>query len=174
MKKRVCILLALLMLLSTCAGLAEGVEGGEDNTAFTFATTDLDGNIVTSAEIYAGNKITMINIWASWCGPCVRELAELAKIHTQLQESGCGVIGILMDSYDEEGVKTAQALMAENGTNYPVLALGEDLYGLLSVIQAVPTTIFVNSDGNLVGDPIVGAMPELYVPTVMALLGETA
>ena len=174
MKRCVCILLALLMLLSTCAALAEGAEGGEDAYTFTFATTDLDGNIVTSAEIYAGNRITMINIWASWCGPCVSELAALAQIHTQLQESGCGIVGILIDSLEAEGVETAQAVMAENGTNYPVLALSEDLYGLMSVIQVVPTTIFVDSNGKLVGNPIFGARTDLYVPTVLALLGETA
>ena len=167
MKKLICIILALLLAICPMA-LAEG--GGKEAYTFTFATMDLDGNIVTSAEIYAGNKITMINFWATWCPPCVGELAELAEVHTQLQEAGCGVVGILMDSYDPEAVRTAKALMAQNGTNYPVLALGEDLYPLAQVISVIPTTVFVDSSGNLVGTPIVGALVDQYVPTVKALL----
>ena len=171
MKKLICIILALLLAICPMA-LAEG--GGKEAYTFTFATMDLDGNIVTSAEIYAGNKITMINFWATWCPPCVGELAELAEVHTQLQEAGCGVVGILMDSYDPEAVRTAKALMAQNGTNYPVLALGEDLYSLAQVISVIPTTIFVDSSGILVGTPIIGALVDQYVPTVKALLGEAA
>ncbi len=170
MKKRICVALALL--LAVCmAALAEGTEdGGDADNSLTFTTTDLDGNNVTSAEIYAGNKITMINFWATWCPPCVGELAELAEVHTQLQEAGCGVVGILMDSYDPEAVVTAKALMAQNGTNYPVLTLGEDMYPLAQAISAIPTTVFVDGSGTLVGTPIVGAMVDQYVPTVKTLL----
>ena len=167
MKKLICIILALLLAICPMA-LAEG--GGKEAYTFTFATMDLDGNIVTSAEIYAGNKITMINFWATWCPPCVGELAELAEVQTQLQEAGCGVVGILMDSYDPEAVRTAKALMAQNGTNYPVLALSEDLYPLAQVISVIPTTVFVDSSGTLVGTPIIGALVDQYVPTVKALL----
>lgn len=170
MKKWLCASLALLMLLSACAVLAEGAEGGEDANTFSFVTTDLDGNAVTSAEIYAGNRITMINFWATWCPPCVGELAELAEVHSRLREMGCGVVGILMDSYDPEGLEAAKTLMAQNGTNYPVLALSEELYGLTRVISAIPTTVFVDSSGILVGKPIVGALVDQYVPTVKALL----
>ena len=167
MKKLICT--ALVLLLAICP-VAMAEEGGASDYSFTFATTDLDGNIVTSAEIYASNKITMINFWATWCPPCVGELAELAEVHTQLQEAGCGGVGILMDSYDPEAVRTAKALMAQNGTNYPVLALGEDLYPLAQVISVIPTTVFVDSSGTLVGTPIVGALVDQYVPAVKALL----
>jgi len=170
MKKLICIVLALL-LAAGMAALAEGTEdGGAEDYSFTFATTDLDGDIVTSAEIYAGNKITMINFWATWCPPCVGELAELAEVHTRLREAGCGVVGILMDSYDPEAVATAKGLMTQNGTNYPMLALSEDLYPLAQVISVIPTTIFVDSSGTLVGTPIIGALVDQYVPAVMALL----
>ncbi|MBQ9040428.1 MAG: TlpA family protein disulfide reductase [Clostridia bacterium] len=167
MKKLICT--ALVLLLAICP-VAMAEEAGALDYSFTFATTDLDGNIVTSAEIYAGNKITMINFWATWCPPCVGELAELAGVHTQLQEAGCGVVGILMDSYDPGAIETAKALMAQNGTNYPVLALSEDLYPLAQVINLIPTTVFVDSSGTLVGTPIVGALVDQYVPAVKALL----
>ena len=77
MKKRICT--ALVLLLAICP-VAMAEEAGALDYSFNFATTDLDGNIVTSAEIYAGNKITMINFWATWCPPCVGELAELAAV----------------------------------------------------------------------------------------------
>lgn len=170
MKKRICT--ALVLLLAICP-VAMAEEGGASDY-ITFATTDLDGNIVTSAEIYAGNKITMINFWATWCPPCVGELADLAEVHTQLQEAGCGVVGILMDSYDPGAIETAKALMAQNGTNYPVLALSEDLYPLAQVINLIPTTVFVDSSGTLVGTPIVGALVDQYVPAVKALLEPAA
>lgn len=174
MKKWLCALLALVMLLSACAVLAEGAEGGEDAFAFNFATTDLDGNIVSSAEIYAGNKITMINFWATWCPPCVGELAGLAEVHSRLREMECGVVGILMDSNDPKGVESAKALMAQNGANYPVLVLSEDMYGLTQAISVIPTTIFVDGSGTLVGRPIIGALVEQYVPTVKTLLESMA
>ena len=173
MKKWLCTALAL-MLLSTSAVLAEGAEGEEDAYTFNFATTDLDGNIVTSAEIYAGNRITMINFWATWCPPCVGELAELAGVHTQLQEVGCGVVGILMDSYDLKAIEAAKKLMAQNGTNYPVLVLSEDVYPLAQVISVIPTTVFVDSSGTFVGTPIFGALVDQYVPSVKALLEPAA
>ena len=171
MKKLICT--ALVLLLAICP-VAMAEEGGASDYSFTFATTDLDGNIVTSAEIYAGNRITMINFWATWCPPCVGELAELAEVHTQLQEAGCGVVGILMDSYDPGAIETAKALMAQNGTNYPVLALSEDLYPLAQAINLIPTTVFVDGSGALVGTPIVGALVDQYVPAVKSLLEPAA
>ena len=98
------------------------------------------------------------------------ELAELVEVHSQLQEVGCGVVGILMDSNDPKGVEAAKKLMAQNGTNYPVLVLSEDVYPLAQVISVIPTTVFVDSSGTFVGTPIVGALVEQYVPTVKSLL----
>ena len=163
MKKYICAMLMAILLLSLCGfALAEGAS----EQHFNFATTDLDGNIVTSAEIYAGNKITLINFWATWCPPCVGELGELAEIHRQLREVGCGVVGILVDDDTEE----AHALMQKNGTGYPVLNLSEDMVDLAETVTAIPTSYFVDGSGAIVGERIVGAFPEQYVPTVMALL----
>ena len=163
MKKLICAALVALMLLSVlCGAVAE--EGREYR--FTFGTTDVDGKAVTSAELYAGNKYTMLNFWATWCPPCIGELGELAEIHSQLQEMGCGVVGILLDDDFEK----AHALMAENGTNYPVLVPSEDMYGLLGAITSIPTTIFVDGNGALVGTPIVGAYPEAYLSMARELM----
>jgi len=163
MKKLICAMLAAALVLAACgAALAENITVD----SFSFVTGDLDGNSLTSAELFAGNRITMINFWATWCGPCVRELGDLAKVHSQLRELGCGVVGILVDDDFTE----ARNLMKENGTNYPMLTLSEDMNPLLAGITVVPTTIFVDSNGAIVGETIEGAFPERYVDAVKALL----
>ena len=163
--KRIISIIIALMLLSGAA-LAE-IGGG---VSFTFATTDMAGNTVTSAEAFAGNKITLVNLWATWCPPCVGELGELAQIHERLREMDCGVVGILLDADQAGAVGKARSLMEENGVGYPVLALSEDMYDVLSTVDVIPTSFFVDSNGNIVGTPIVGALPEEYIPAVKALL----
>ena len=167
MKKYIRTALLAALLLAVC-GIALAGEAALDR--FDFATTDLDGNAVSSADIYAGNRITMVNFWATWCPPCVRELGELTEIHSQLQQMSCGVIGILIDDDLEE----AHALMAKNGTNYPVLLLSKDMNGLARTVTAIPTTYFVDATGAVVGEPIIGAYVDRYVPAVETLLGEQA
>ena len=164
MKRIISIIIALM--LTAGAALAEAGGG----TSFTFATTNLAGDPVTSAEVFAGNKITMVNLWATWCPPCVGELGELAQIHEKLRQMDCGVVGILLDADQEGAIGKARSLMEENGVGYPVLALSEDMYDVLSTVEAIPTSFFVDSNGNIVGTPIVGAMPEEYIPAVKALL----
>ena len=162
MKKLVCAALVAVLLVFCVAALAEG--GSVER--FEFSTTDVDGNAVTSAEVFAGNRITMVNFWATWCPPCVGELADLARVHTQLQEMGCGVVGILVD----DDFAAAHSLMAENGTNYPMLSLSEDMANLLEEISVVPTTFFVDETGAIVGERIEGAFPDQYVDAVKALM----
>jgi len=162
MKKLICAAMALALLAACAGALAEGAAAG----SFTFATTDLDGNIVTSAELYAGNKITVFNFWATWCPPCVGELGALAQLHRQLREMDCGVVGILLD----DDFDAARRLMKENSTDYPVLLLSEDMYDLVRGITTIPTTCFADEAGRIVGEPIVGAYPDRYLSAVEALV----
>ena len=143
--------------------------------SFKFETTDLDGNPVTSDEIYANNKITMFNYWGTWCGPCVGELAELAGIDAQLRKMGCGVVGILQDAAKEGGIEAAKALIAENGIEYLNLVPSPGMGNILDAVSSFPTTFFVDATGTVVGKAIFGALPDRYIPTVEALLnGEPA
>ena len=82
----------------------------------------------------------------------------------------CGVVGILIDSDQAGAIGKARSLMEENGIGYPVLVLSEDMYNVLSTVELIPTTFFVDSNGNILGTPIVGALPEEYIPAVQALL----
>ena len=137
--------------------------------AVSFETTDTDGNSVTSEDLFSSNKITMINIWASWCGPCIRELPELQAISERLKEKNCGVIGLLYDGDGEEALETAKKLMTDNGVSYPVILPPENVDSLFP-LEAFPTTYFVDSEGKIVSEPIVGAYVDQYETTVDALL----
>ena len=166
MKKLICTVLVMALVAALWIAVAEGIQVDR----FDFTTTDLEGNEVTSEALYAQNKITMVNLWATWCGPCVGELGELAELHTQLQEMGCGVVGVMLDSTTDEGMQAAPKLMEENGTNYPVVAYSADMDALLEGVSGIPTSFFVDSTGAIVGEPIVGAYPDRYLPAVQALL----
>ena len=166
MKKLICTVLVMALVAALWIAVAEGIQVDR----FDFTTTDLEGNEMTSEALYAQNKITMVNLWATWCGPCVGELGELAELHTQLQEMGCGVVGVMLDSTTDEGMQAAPKLMEENGTNYPVVAYSADMDALLEGVSGIPTSFFVDSTGAIVGEPIVGAYPDRYLPAVQALL----
>ena len=133
-----------------------------------FETTDLDGNTVTSEELFAGNEITMVNCWGVWCINCVNEMEELAQIHKRLQEKGCGIVGLEWEKDpSEETYQTAWEKMKEWGTDYPNALLPEEL---VDVIEGYPTTFFVDREGNILGMPIVGAAVSQYESTLDALL----
>ena len=72
----------------------------------------------------------MVNIWASWCGPCIRELPELQAISERLKEKNCGVIGLLYDGDGAEALETAKKLMTDNGVSYPVILPPENVDSL--------------------------------------------
>jgi thiol-disulfide isomerase/thioredoxin len=136
----------------------------------SFTTTDLDGNTVTSEELFKDNEITMVNAWGTWCGNCVNEMEELAAIHSRLKEKGCGVIGIeYEETPDEETYQKARDLMKEKGTNYPNVLMPDD-NEILNLISGFPTTLFVDREGKILTNPIVGAKVDKYEPTVEALL----
>ncbi len=138
-------------------------------STLSFTTTDLDGVPVTSEELFASNEITMINYWGTWCHFCVEEMAELAQIHTRLQEKGCGIIGILQDGDTDETLALARQIMDENGTNYPTVLLDDSMF-FLDTVSAFPTSFFVDSSGTVLCDPVQGAVPDRYEAIVDALL----
>ena len=145
-------------------------EPADENAALIgskaeFTAKDLDGNTVSSADLFAKNEITMVNIWATWCGPCVGELAELQKLHSSLQEKGCGVIGLLIDN----DLSEARKLIAKNGVAYPVLRAPANLNSIFPV-DAYPTTYFVNREGEILSAPVVGAYMDQYRDRLAALL----
>ena len=136
-----------------------------------FESKDLDGNAVNSKDVFGKNKYTMINIWASWCGPCIKELPELEEINKEFEAEGCGIIGLLVDGTDPVGLSDAKEIIADTGVTYMNVIDNDGLADLLQV-TGVPTTIFVDENGKIVGKTIVGADPEAYKKVMEGLLGE--
>jgi thiol-disulfide isomerase/thioredoxin len=134
---------------------------------FEFTAKDLEGKEISSADLFAKNEVTMLNIWATWCGPCIGELEELQKLHTDLQEKGCGLVGMLIDD-DQE---TANQLISENGLTYPMV-WAPDTLGDFITLEGVPTTLFIGKDGTVLASPIVGADVEGYNETLATLINK--
>ena len=141
-----------------------------EGKTLSFTTTDLDGNTVTSADLFKDNEVTMVNLWGTWCHNCVDEMEELAAIHDRIKENGCGIIGIeYEEDPSEDTYQKARDLMKEMGTNYPNVLMPAD-NEILDQVSGFPTTFFVDREGKILSKPIVGAKVSEYEPTVEALL----
>ena len=139
-----------------------------------FTAEDADGKTWTSAELFARNRYTMMNIWGTWCGPCVGELGELARIHQQLEKKDCGLLGLEYEyNYDADTLQEGKDLLAENGATYPNVLVNDDMT-FMNEITGVPTSFFVDSEGTVVGGPVAGANIEAYEKILadLNLLGE--
>ena len=129
---------------------------------FNFETVDVDGNKVTSEELFGKNEVTMVNYWGTWCGPCRGELAELGEINERLADKGCGIIGIVEDAVadDQETLKAAKDLLTENKVGYVNLVPNKDMAEILDQVTAYPTSFFVDKTGKILCTPIEGAAVE--------------
>ena len=127
-----------------------------------FEGKDLDGNEVKSDELFSGNAVTVVNFWFTTCGPCVGELAELDALNKELAEKGGTLIGInafTLDG-DEAAISEAKDVLAKKGASYRNVYFNSDGEAgrFTTNIFAYPTTYVVDRKGNIVGDPIVGAI----------------
>lgn len=132
-------------------------SGDSSKNVIRFTTTDLDGNRVTE-KIFADNKITMINIWGTFCGPCINEMPDLGKLSAKYKSKGLEIVGVVCDVYDASQSATAKSIVKKTGANYRHLVTSLDVENtLLKDVQAVPTTIFVDSNGRQIGKTYVGS-----------------
>lgn len=126
----------------------------------TFDAQTLDGASLSS-DLFADSRITMVNVWATYCNPCLNEmpgLGELALTYDSDDFQLIGIISDVMEGADEKTLQKAADLVAQTGADYPHLLLNESLYtALLKEVSAVPTTFFVNQDGQIL-DTVIGAM----------------
>ena len=163
--------LVLLLTLSACGKKEAAEPSATPLTGLSFSTKDIDGSKVSSESLFQQNKITMVNLWTSWCSPCIRELPELDALYTEYRDRGVAVVGILLDGDEESALESAKTLMIKAGVTYTVLRPSADMGSLLEV-QYVPTTLFVDRDGNLIGEVVVGADVQAYRENLEKLLGE--
>ena len=166
---------ALIEALKNAEYFAPQIPGAElVGKTIRFETKDIDGRPVKSEDLFSAHDVTMVNIWATWCGPCKNELEELGNIHRRLEKKNAAVIGIC----DDAGEKTEEcrALIAEKNLSYlnilPYEGMTDDL-----AVEAFPTSFFVDSTGKIMTYPVIGVPADVsdYEKTIDSLLaGETA
>lgn len=172
MKRFLILIAALCLLMLTACGqaapeaspdAAEASDSGQTaGILSSFSTTDLDGNSVDQS-VFADHKLTMVNIWATFCGPCISEMPELGTLASEYADKGLQIVGLVSDVTDSDGnldekqLSLARDIVAETGANYTHIVPGEGLNGLLSQVSGVPTTLFVDSEGKQVGKAYLGS-----------------
>ena len=146
------------------SGADKMAEQGSMQKFPAFEGKDLDGNAVKSDELFSGNAVTVVNFWFTTCNPCVGELAELDALNEELAEKGGSLIGVntfTLDG-DEAAISEAKDVLAKKGATYQNVYFDSDGEAgkFTANIFAYPTTYVVDRSGNIVGEPIVGAITE--------------
>ena len=137
---------------------------GDAQTFPAFEGKDLDGNEVKSDELFSANAVTVVNFWFTTCSPCVGELGDLDALNKELAEKGGALIGVnafTLDG-DETAIADAKDVLAKKGATYQNVYFDSSSAAgaFTSNIFAFPTTYVVDRNGNIVGEPIVGAITE--------------
>ena len=146
------------------SGADKMAEQGSMQKFPAFEGKDLDGNPVKSDELFSGNAVTVVNFWFTTCNPCVGELSELDALNKELAEKGGALIGVntfTLDG-DEAAISEAKDVLAKKGATYQNVYFDSDGEAgkFTTNIFAYPTTYVVDRSGNIVGEPIVGAITE--------------
>lgn len=155
----------ILIMLSGCSIENEiltapdtGKEISSSNQFPYFITQDLYGNVWTQ-EIFNEYDLTMVNIWGTYCGPCIDEMPDLGRLYKELDQINVNLIGIMVDVSQKTNKELALQIAEKSGATYTHLLMDENIFNYLNHnVSAIPTTIFVDSKGNVVGIPIVGAL----------------
>lgn len=147
--------------------IPEQTETALGDSVPSFNTVDLNGKTVTQ-NIFADRKLTVVNIWGTFCGPCIEELPELGKWAGKLPDNTqiIGIVGDIDGADDKEHLELAQKICDKASVSYTNLIPDKSLHKMLKGVVGYPTTFLVDSDGNIIGDPIVGASPDDYKTAV--------
>lgn len=184
MKRRILMLLSVLGLgLSLCAcggadstentdmaqdndvqAVSDGAQGGysvADGAIMDCEEADLDGNTVRLGDIISQNNVTMVNIWGTFCGPCLSEMPGLEELYRKYGDDGFCIIGLTCDiiqngKTDEGTLELAKSIRDEFEITYPIVAQSAELYELMPV-SAVPATFFFDKNGKALGGVYMGA-----------------
>ena len=172
-KFRTLMVFLFVILLAGCGGKEEaeivneaenmensGAVAEEPARQIIFTGQDIEGNEISS-DIFSKSKLTMVNVWATYCNPCLSEMPELGELAGANEEEEFQVIGIIsdvMDTADQKTIDMAKELITQTEADYPHLVLNESVYfALLTDVAVVPTTFFIDENG-VVLDTVLGAM----------------
>lgn len=134
------------------------------NTVGNFSTKDIFGNTYTQ-DVFKENDLTLVNVFTTWCSPCVEEIPELEKLRQEYEKKNIklGVVGVVLDvetknGTDEGALERAQTLYKKSEAQFPFLIPDEgNMNGRLTGIESFPESFFVDKNGNIVSDPYIGA-----------------
>lgn len=160
---------------NTEAGSGEEAVSNEETYTLTFEAETIDGKPLTS-DCFAQSKLTMINVWATYCNPCLSEMPDLGEIAASYDTEEFQLIGIISDvsvESGEEDIENAKELITQTKADYPHLLLNESLYSnLVGAVDSVPTTFFVNRKGEILGYIIGANSKETWEEVINELLAE--
>ena len=123
---------------------------------------DLAKNPVKLGSLISGNKVTMLNFWGTFCGPCIGEMPDLGDLERKYKDQGFEILGLTSDIVDYQGnmdedlIGEAEDIAADTGVTYPILITSKELMDYTQ-LMAFPTTYFVDAQGNMLRDPVVGS-----------------
>jgi thiol-disulfide isomerase/thioredoxin len=122
-----------------------------------FKTVTLDNKKV-SQKIFADYDLTIVHVWGTYCGPCIAEMGDYADLYKKLPDN-INMVAIIVDVYDglDSNVSDAKDILSDAGAKFTNLRVSDDVYSLISDLQYVPSTFFVDSEGHLVGEMLEGA-----------------
>ena len=181
-KKILCVLLAaLLMFFIGCGDMkektpaaSESPETGSDDAqaettvelpqldspVFDIETVNLDGDAFNVLGFAREHDLTVVNFWATWCGPCVSEMPGLQSLHARFEKgedkASVAILGVCLDAENEGDVK---AVLEYTGAAYPNIVFAQEMLQHVDLMY-IPATVFLDKDGHIVGEPAVGAMDE--------------
>ena len=151
------------------------LQRAQDVDASTLANItldDLNGDRVRLGDVFAENKLTMIDIWRTSCDPCIKSMPDLDELHQSMRDKGFGVLGVNCDVLDEDDrpdeslLADALAIVDSTGTTFPTVLADSEFLDLVDV-YATPTAIFVDGEGNVVDGPSLGAHPKDLLATII-------
>lgn len=155
--------LAMLLILSLLTVSMLGAAADSPQNLDSFWTIDLQGKEVTQ-EIFSSHKLTLVNVWATFCPPCLQEMPALGELHREYANMGVQVIGIVTDVYHTnqkifmDNLGLAYEIIRQTKADYAHLLPSQDLQDLrLKDVQVVPESFFVDSNGKIVGQTYLGA-----------------
>ena len=145
-----------------------------------FSTTGLDGKTYTQA-LFANAKLTMVNVWGTFCSPCIQEMPHLGELASEYKDKGFQIVGIVIDTVDQQfqpdkdQVALAKEIVSKTGAAYMHLIPSKDFAQRFSDVQYIPNTWFVDQNGGIIGDAVVGGQSkEDWKATIDKFLKESA
>ena len=141
----------------------ETSNAGDSTNVGKFETKGVDGKDYTE-KVFSDYDLTLVNVFTTWCSPCVNEIPELEKLYEEMKEKSVGVVGVVLDTVgddakqNEDTVKKAGVLQEKTKASYPFLVPDSTMMnGRLNGVSAFPETFFVDKEGNIVGETYSGS-----------------